>query len=148
MKIGIISDTHGIFREDWKPYFAQCDCLLHAGDVDTSRCYEQFQALGIPFYLVRGNCDKGEWAQYIPEFMQVPLGGKLFYLVHNRADLPFDLTDADYVIYGHTHVYEYYERYGKSFLNPGSAGQGRGDLKSMVIMELKEDSCDIKRIIL
>lgn len=148
MTIGIISDTHGIFREDWKSYFNQCDCLLHAGDVNTKRCYEQFQSLGIPVYLVRGNTDYGEWAEYLPEFMQVPLGGKLFYLVHNKADLPFDLTDADFIVYGHTHCFAHEERYGKIFLNPGSAGESRGDSKSMILLELKETGYEIKRIIL
>ena len=106
MKIGIISDTHGIFREDWKAYFSECDCLLHAGDVNTNKCYEAFQKIGIPVYMVKGNCDRGEFAEFLPEFMRVPLGGKLFYLVHNRADLPFDLTDADFIVYGHTHFFD------------------------------------------
>lgn len=148
MKIGIISDTHGIFREDWMPYFAECDCLLHAGDINTSHCYEKFQSLGIPVYMVRGNCDHGAFAEFLPEFMRVPLNGKMFFLVHNRADLPFDLTDADFVIYGHTHCFEHYDRYGKIFINPGSAGESRGDSKSMVILELTDTDYSLKRIYL
>ena len=64
-------------------------------------------------YAVRGNCDHGEWASYLHEFVSVPINGKLFYLVHNKADLPFDLTDADFIIFGHTHVFTHYDRYGK-----------------------------------
>lgn len=148
MKIGVISDTHGIFREDWLPHLRECDYLIHAGDIDTKICYENFKNLGIPFYAVRGNCDMGSWAKYLPEFLTAPIGGKIFYIIHNKSDLPFDLTDADFVIFGHTHVYTSYERFGKVFLNPGSAGQPRGDARSMAILELEEDSYQIRRVFL
>lgn len=148
MKIGILSDTHGVFREDWIPHLTGCDYLIHAGDIDTKTCYEKLKGLGIPLYVVRGNCDQGSWAQYIPEFLQVPIGGKIFFIVHNRSDLPFDLTDADFVLFGHTHCYTSYERFGKVFLNPGSAGQPRGDARSMAILELKEEGYEIQRIFL
>lgn len=146
MKIGVISDTHGIFREEWLTHLSGCDCLIHAGDINTQKCYDKFKETGIPTYMVRGNCDRGGWAAYLPEFLQVPIGGKLFYIVHNKSDLPFDLTDADFVIFGHTHQYAQYGRYGKVFLNPGSAAQPRGDLKSMAILELSGDSYEIRRI--
>lgn len=148
MKIGILSDTHGVFREDWLPHFAECDYLIHAGDITTKKCYEKLKSLGIPIYMVRGNNDIGEWAAYLPEFLQIPIGGKLFYLIHNKNDLPFDLTDADFVIFGHTHQYTCYERFGKVFLNPGSAGQPRGDVKSMAILEITGHSYEVRRIFL
>lgn len=148
MKIGILSDTHGIFREDWLPHLTDCDYLIHTGDIDTKTCYETFKSLGVPLYLVRGNCDRGDWAKFIPEFLQVPIGGKLFYIIHNKSDLPFDLTDADFVIFGHTHCYTHYERFGKVFLNPGSAGQPRGDARSMAILELDGDAYEVRRIFL
>lgn len=146
MKIALISDTHGIFREDWLSYIKDCDCLIHTGDFNTERCYQRFQELGIPMYMVRGNCDMGEWASYLHEFVSVPIGGKLFYLVHNRADLPFDLTDADFIIFGHTHVYTHYERYGKVFINPGSAGENRGAGKSMAVLTLTESGYEVMPI--
>lgn len=148
MKIGIISDTHGIYRSDWTAYLKECDLLIHAGDVNTEKCYETIKGLGIPLYAVRGNCDHGNWAEKLPEFLSVPIEGKIFYIIHNRSDLPFDLTDADFVIFGHTHCYTYYERFGKVFLNPGSAGQPRGDSRSLAILELKEDDYEVKRIYL
>lgn len=148
MKIGIISDTHGVFREDWLSHLTDCDYLIHAGDIDTKTCYEKLKSLGIPLLPVRGNCDRGDWAKFVPEFLQVPIGGKLFYIVHNKSDLPFDLTDADFVIFGHTHCYTHYERFGKVFLNPGSAGQPRGDARSMAILELEGDTYAVQRIFL
>lgn len=148
MKIGIISDTHGVFCEDWCAQLAGCEYLIHAGDINTKTCYDRLKKLDIPLYMVRGNCDKGSWAAYLPEFLQVSIGGKIFYIVHNQNDLPFDLTDADFLIFGHTHRYTYYERYGKIFLNPGSAGEGRGASTSMAILDFHGDTCDIKRILL
>lgn len=148
MKVGIISDTHGVFREEWRTYFDGCDCLIHAGDINTKACYEKLKNLQIPVYMVRGNCDIGSFAQFLPEFLTVPIGGKIFFITHNKNDLPFDLTDADFIIFGHTHHFTSYEQYGKVFLNPGSAGEGRGDLKSMVILDFSEKSYEISRIIL
>ena len=127
-------------------YVKGCDCLIHTGDFDSERIYRKFEECGVPMYAVRGNCDHGEWASYLHTFLSVPIGGKLFYLVHNRADLPFDLTDADFVVFGHTHVFTHYDRYGKIFLNPGSAGADRGDGKGMVILTLTEDGYGLEHI--
>ena len=149
MKIALISDTHGIFREEWVPHITACDYLIHAVDINTKTCYEKFKSLGVPAYFVKGNTDIGEWATNLPEFLSVPIGGKIFYISHNQYDFPFDLTDADFLVFGHTHVYTYYERFGKVYVNPGSAAQPRGDSKSMAVLELNEDgSYHITRIFL
>ena len=148
MKIAVISDTHGIFRDDWRRHLGGCDLLIHAGDVNTKSCYDKIKGLGIPCYVVRGNSDQGSWADVLPELLTVPIQGKIFYIVHNKMDLPFDLTEADFVIFGHTHCYANYERFGKVFLNPGSAGQPRMDARSMAILTLDADGYDVQRIYL
>ncbi len=51
MKIALISDTHGIFREEWVPHITACDYLIHAGDINTKTCYEKFKSLGVPAYF-------------------------------------------------------------------------------------------------
>ena len=144
MKIALVSDTHGVCRKELFDHIKNCDYLIHTGDFDNERTYNRFLNCGIPMYAVRGNCDHGEWASYLHEFVSVPIGGKLFYLVHNKADLPFDLTDADFVIFGHTHVFTHYDRYGKVFINPGSAGADRGDGKGFAILELTDNGYDVK----
>lgn len=138
MKIGLISDTHGVFREEWIPHLKDCDCLIHAGDMNTKACYDTIQDLGIPMYVVRGNSDMGYWADFLPEFLSVPIGGKIFYVVHDRYNLPYDLSEADFIIFGHTHCYETFARGGKVYINPGSAGQPRWDARSLAILELPE----------
>ncbi len=149
MKLAMISDTHGIFRADWIPHFTGCDYLIHAGDIDSGACYEKLKALDIPLLAVHGNCDMGSWAQFLPETLTIPLGGKMFYIAHNKYDLPSNLTCADFVIFGHTHQFETYERHGTVFLNPGSAGEPRGDSRSMAILTISEDgSHEIRRVLL
>lgn len=143
-----MSDTHGIFRDDWRRHLTGCELLIHAGDIHTKSCYDKIKSIGIPCYIVRGNSDQGEWANVLPELLTVPVQGKIFYIVHNKLDLPFDLTDADFVIFGHTHCYAHYERFGKVFLNPGTAGQPRTDARSMAILTLDADGYDIQRIYL
>ena len=139
MKIGLISDTHGVFREEWIPHIKDCDYLIHAGDTNTRACYDKINELGIPMYVVRGNSDMGFWADFLPEFLSVPIGGKIFYIVHDRYDLPYDLSEADFIIFGHTHCYETFERNGKVYINPGSAGQPRWDARSLAILELPDE---------
>ena len=46
MKIGIISDTHGIFREEWHRHLDGCDYLIHAGDFCTQKNYDCFRNFG------------------------------------------------------------------------------------------------------
>ncbi|MBO5070325.1 MAG: YfcE family phosphodiesterase [Roseburia sp.] len=121
------------------PHLKDCDYLIHAGDVNTRACYDKIKELGIPMYVVRGNSDMGFWADFLPEFLSVPIGGKIFYIVHDRYDLPYDLSEADFIIFGHTHCYETFERGGKVYINPGSAGQPRWDARSLAILELPDE---------
>ena len=126
MKIALVSDTHGVCREELLTQIKKCDYLIHVGDFDREHVYNTLQELGVPMYAVRGNCDRGDWATYLHEFLAVPIGGKMFYLVHNQMDLPYDLTDADFIVYGHTHVCTYGKaRQGLYQSRNGGAGQGR-----------------------
>ena len=98
--------------------------------------------------MVRGNNDRGDWAKNLPEFLQFRIGGKTFFLVHNQFDLPFDLPDADFLIFGHTHHYTFYKRFNKVYINPGSASDGRGDSKSLAILTLSGNDYSLERVIL
>lgn len=81
-------------------------------------------------------------------FYSSALAARLFFLVHNQFDLPFDLTDADFLIFGHTHHYTFYERFNKVYINPGSASDGRGDSKSLAILTLSGNDYSLERVIL
>ena len=126
MKIGLISDTHGVFKEEWKELFSDCDYLIHAGDFASPEVYRAFRSLGIPMYMVAGNCDRGSWAQYIPETLSFRIAGKMFFLIHDPARIRFDLPGTDFIIHGHTHHFRHDTIGGITVINPGSAGSPRG----------------------
>ena len=64
MKIGILSDTHGVLKDTFLDELQSCDYLLHAGDIGSLKCYETLKDLHVPLYIIKGNCDKGEWTKY------------------------------------------------------------------------------------
>ena len=77
-----------------------------------------------PLYIVRGNNDK-EWAEGLPHHLTVTLEGVTFFMVHNKKELPADLSGVDVVVFGHSHKYVQEERDGLLWLNPGSCGPRR-----------------------
>lgn len=136
-RIAVISDTHGMLREEVLSCAGTCEAILHAGD--TGR-WEIIQALKeiAPVYVVRGNIDK-EWGD-IPEELYFGLYGFNFYMVHNRKQIKADISKTDIIIYGHSHIYK--EEYLKNilYLNPGSCGPGRFRLAiTMAVITLDEE---------
>jgi putative phosphoesterase len=125
--IAILSDTHGLLREEVRAHLSVADCIIHAGDIDNSLIYHEMERLG-EIYVVRGNNDKN-WAENLPESITVTIEGVCFFIVHNKKDVPEDLSNIDVVIYGHSHKYSQEMIDGVLFLNPGSCGKRRFDLE-------------------
>lgn len=123
MKLAILSDTHGLLRPEVLEHLKQADAILHAGDISAQAVLDQMAALA-PVYVVRGNNDK-EWAEGLPRDLTVSLDGFVFYMVHNKKDVPDDLSGVDAVVFGHSHRYLQEERNGVLWLNPGSCGPRR-----------------------
>jgi putative phosphoesterase len=147
MKIGILSDTHGVLKDTFLDELQSCDYLLHAGDIGSLKCYETLKDLHVPLYIIKGNCDKGEWTKYLPKTLAAPIGGKIFYLIHKKSDLPYPQPEADFIITGHTHHYEVSKRGTTTFINPGSAGRNRsGSSCTIAILTLDGDDVSISPI--
>lgn len=129
MKIGVISDTHGLLRPEAVDALAGSDLILHAGDIGRSEVLEGLETIA-PVIAVRGNNDQDPWAASIPEHRTVAIEGASLYLLHILRDLPIDPTTAgiQVVISGHSHKPLVEERNGVLFLNPGSAGPRRFSL--------------------
>ncbi|MGF7143838.1 hypothetical protein HNQ56_002268 [Anaerotaenia torta] len=125
--IAILSDTHGLLREQVRAELAAADCIIHAGDINTPYIAESMRQVG-ETYMVRGNNDK-DWAEYLPESIAVTIEDVRFFLVHNKKDIPKYLTNVDVVVYGHSHKYCAEVMNGVLFLNPGSCGPRRFDLE-------------------
>lgn len=126
MKIGIISDTHGLLRPEALAALAGCEQLVHAGDIGKPEIIEQLAALA-PLHVVRGNNDiNAPWAADIPDYLRLELNGWQVLLVHDIADVPPLLDDdVKLVVTGHSHKPLFDWRGECLYLNPGSAGPRR-----------------------
>lgn len=149
MKIAVLSDTHGLLREQVQEMIGECDAIIHAGDINSQKILDEIVGAGrekVPFYAVRGNNDK-DWAKEIPETLQFELQHVKFFLVHNKKDIPENLSDIQIIIYGHSHKYSEEEKEGRLWLNPGSCGKRRFHQPiTMAILTLEDEKWEVERI--
>lgn len=124
--VGLISDTHGLLRDEALEALEGSEVIVHAGDVGDPGILERLRELA-PVRAVRGNTDRGAWAETLPETEVVEVGGRSLYVVHDldRLDLDPAAAGFDAVVYGHTHRPASEERGGVLFVNPGAAGHRR-----------------------
>ena len=120
MKIGILSDTHGLLRPEVLETLEGCELILHAGDIHRQEVLDRLQSIA-PVRVVRGNNDK-EWAEDIPYTLEFELDGLRICMAHKKKDLPDDLAPFDLAVTGHTHRYQHTRKGDTVFLNPGSCG--------------------------
>lgn len=124
--VGVISDTHGLLREEALDALRGVDRIVHAGDVDDPEILERLEEVA-PVSAVRGNVDRGAWAEALPETRVVEVGERQLYVLHDPARLDLDPRAAgfDAVVHGHTHRPRNEVVDGVLRLNPGSAGHAR-----------------------
>ena len=129
MRVGVISDTHGLLRPEAARALQGVDLIIHAGDVGKAEILTSLKKIA-PVFAVRGNVDTEIWAQELPETEVVEAGLANLYVLHNLRELDLDPKAAGFaaVISGHTHKAENREEKGVLYLNPGSAGPRRFDL--------------------
>jgi putative phosphoesterase len=129
MRIGIISDTHGLLRPEAQRALLGVQLIIHAGDVGAPEILARLKLIA-PVFTVRGNIDTQPWAQELPLATVVETSGFSFYVLHNLQDLDFKPKAAgfDAVISGHTHQPAERHEAGVFYLNPGSAGPRRFQL--------------------
>lgn len=133
-RIGVISDTHGLLREEVKKELTGCDAILHGGDIHKPEILQELKKTA-PVYAVRGNADK-EWAEGLPKFLEIELYGISIFMIHNRKELPEAAGHADLVVFGHSHKYMDRIEKGVRYLNPGSCGPRRFRLPvTMAVIE-------------
>lgn len=145
MKLAILSDTHGLLRPRVLDFLKTADAILHGGDINKPAIVEQLRQYA-PLYLVRGNNDK-EWAADLPHDLTVTLGGVRFLLVHNKKEVPPDLSGIDVVVFGHSHKYLQEEKDGILWLNPGSCGPRRFHQEiTMMMADVADGSITVEKI--
>ena len=125
-EVGVISDTHGLMREEALEALRGCDLIVHAGDIGSPAVLEALRRIA-PTHAVRGNNDRDAWGMKLPLTEVVSTGTHHLYLLHDIADLDVDPAAAGFaaVICGHSHKPRIEWRDGVLFLNPGSAGPRR-----------------------
>jgi uncharacterized protein len=127
--IGVISDTHGLLRPEAVEALRGVDLILHAGDVGSSEVLETLKGIA-PVVAVRGNNDKGEWAEELPQWEVAEVGSISVYMIHDLKEIDLSPAAAGFqvVVSGHSHKSSVEERTGVLYVNPGSAGPRRFSL--------------------
>jgi uncharacterized protein len=124
--VGVISDTHGLLRDEAVRALAGSGRIIHAGDIGNPGILDALAKIA-PVTAVRGNVDRDRWAGFLPLTESIEVEGATVYVLHNLAELDLDPRAAGMqaVISGHSHQPLSEIRNGVLFLNPGSAGPRR-----------------------
>ncbi len=138
MRIGVISDTHGLLRPEALAALRNSDRILHAGDVGDPEILDRLRELA-PVTAVRGNVDREPWADTLPATEVIEVEGVSIYMIHDLAQLDLIPEAARFriVIYGHSHQPKIEEKNSVLYFNPGSAGPRRFHLPvSVGVLEI------------
>ena len=126
MRIGLISDTHGLLRPEAVEALRGCAAIVHAGDIGKPEVLEALRALA-PVTAVRGNNDTGPWARALPHVAKLEAAGVRILVIHDVHELDAARAgnEADVVVAGHSHKPRVEQAGATLFVNPGSAGPRR-----------------------
>lgn len=126
VKIGIISDTHGLLRPEAERCLAGVDHIIHGGDIGSPDIVAVLRRIA-PVTAIRGNVDTGAWAKEFPETQSVRLADRLIFVLHDLKTLQLDPVGLgiEVVVSGHSHVPKIETIDGVLYVNPGSAGRRR-----------------------
>jgi putative phosphoesterase len=143
-RVGLISDTHGLLRSEARAFLRGSDFIVHAGDIGDAEVLEELRRLA-SLTAVRGNNDKGPWANGIAETEVLQVGEVFIYVLHDLAELELDPSAAGFqvVVSGHSHNPRIEERHGVLYVNPGSSGPRRFKLP-IAVAELHVAGSSVK----
>jgi putative phosphoesterase len=147
-KIGLISDTHGLLRDEALLALRGSDLIIHAGDVGDSKILEALAELA-PTVAVRGNADTAAWAKSLPETVVAEAGSTHIYVLHDLKTLDLNPKMAGFhiVVSGHSHKPGRSEQNGVVYVNPGSAGPRRFNLPITIArLDLSVTPCSVEFI--
>jgi len=129
VKIGVVSDTHGLLRPEVAPALQGVERILHLGDVGKPAILHELEKIA-PVTAIRGNVDREGACGKLPEVDVVLIEGRYIYMLHDLKTLHLDPAAGKFaaVLYGHTHVPNYHTKKGVLYFNPGSCGPRRFEL--------------------
>jgi len=137
IRIGLVSDTHGLLRPEAVDVLRGSDFIVHAGDIGEN-VLEPLSTIA-PVTAVRGNNDRAGWAGRLHETEQLRFGEITLQVLHDLGQLAIDpgAAGVDVVVTGHSHRPKIERRSGVLYVNPGSAGPVRFNLPvSVALMQV------------
>ena len=153
IRIGLISDTHGLLRPSVHDAFQGVELILHAGDVGGDEILDEL-ALIAPVRAVFGNTDDISNPR-LSASIDIVVGGLRIHVSHGhelgvpKPDKLLARYAADVIVYGHTHKPLITKADGRLVVNPGAAGAARFDLKpSVAILEIGNSGVDVRIVAL
>jgi putative phosphoesterase len=142
MKVGVVSDTHGLLRPEVIPALAGVEHILHLGDVGDPAILKSLERLA-PVTAIRGNVDRSGPCSRLPEYEVLLLEGHYIYMLHDVQTLHLDPAAARFgaVLYGHSHKPEIRRHKSVLYFNPGSCGPRRFELPVTIgLLTVKKDT--------
>ena len=149
MYIGLISDTHGIFSEEFREFFSPVEVLWHAGDFGGGIDFVESIRAFKPLVGVYGNCDGQDLRLEFPSYQLLSVAGKRILMTHIggspghydiRARALIDAHKPDIFICGHSHILKVISDADMLYVNPGAAGfQGWQVLRTALRFKIEED---------
>jgi uncharacterized protein len=94
-RVALISDTHGMLRPEAKSSLYESDFIVHAGDIGRPAVLEGLSPIA-PVTAVRGNNDRGVWADAVPAFEVLRVDDVLMHVPHDLAELDPDPVAAGF----------------------------------------------------
>jgi putative phosphoesterase len=149
MKIGVVSDTHGLLRPEVLPALEGVEQILHLGDVGEPSILKELKKIA-PVHAVRGNIDREGACSHLPETDVLLFEGHYLYLLHDIGTLHLDPAAAKFstVLYGHSHRPATMHKKGVLYFNPGSCGPRRFDLSPTIgLLTLEKNSAPVAEIV-
>jgi len=149
MKIGVVSDTHGLLRPEVMPALAGVERILHLGDVGDPAILKSLEKLA-PVTAIRGNVDRSGPCSQLPETEVLLLEGLYIYMLHDVHMLHLDPAAAKFaaVLSGHSHQPSIRRHKGVLYFNPGSCGPRRFELPVTIgMMTFEKDAEPIAQIV-
>lgn len=150
MRVGVLSDTHGLLRPQVLEMFRGVDSIIHAGDVGSDDILTELETIAA-VHAVYGNCDRFPLAERLNDRETLDLEGVRTFVTHIggkpkeiRRFYP-EAQDARLVIFGHSHRASQVEEDGILFFNPGAAGPKRFSLRPSVgLIDIRDGRIDAR----
>ncbi len=147
MRVGVISDTHGILEPEVLGIFRGVDLILHGGDIGTPDVLRDLEGVA-PVKAVLGNVDDPQAVGRHPGRRVERVDGLPILVTHEIGSPDRLLPQVDraiarerprVVVFGHSHRVYNAEHGGVLFLNPGGAGPRRFGLpRSVALLRVLE----------